>query len=98
MTSKNGPVRRIVPGVKDDSGAFVPESKDLSIDGLMLSGLEAIYGVMRSCLAEAKTGCPSRESVMNLKDCMSMLSNLKEREAEVLEKLSDEELKRLADE
>lgn len=90
------PPQRPLPGVKDDSGAYLPEGKDLSIDALMRQGLEAIHGVMRSCLAEAKSGVPSRESVQNLKDVMVLLEGLKEREEALLEEMSDEELEKAA--
>lgn len=95
--SRNGPVRRIpVPGVKDDSGAFVPEKVDLSIDALLHDGLRSIHGVMKACLKEASTGHPSRESVQNLKDAMAMLHDLKEKEDALLEALSEEQLEKEA--
>lgn len=85
-------VVRTIPGTKDGSGAFMPETKDLSIDGLMKQGLEALHDVMRSCRQEAKGATPSRECVMNLRDCMAMLHQLKEKEQEILEGMSNEAL------
>ena len=87
-----------VPGVKDDSGAYVVQGKDLSIDSLMQEGLAAIHGVMQACRREAANGNPSRESVMNLRDVMAMLKTLKESEAELMEQLTDEELEAKAKE
>ncbi len=90
---RNGPVRRIpVPGVKDDTGAFVTEKVDLSIDGLMHTGLRAIHGIMKACLADATSGVPSRESVMNLRDAMTMLRDLKDQEQELLDEMDEDEL------
>lgn len=92
------PVKTIpVPGVKDDSGAYVIQGRDLSIDGLMQEGLAALHGIMTACRREAANGNPSRESVQNLKDAMSMLHQLKEKEAEILETLTDEELAKAAE-
>ena len=95
--TRNGPVKRIVPGLKDESGAYAVQSKDLSIDALMRQGLEAIHGVMKACLFETKSGfVPSRECVQNLKDAMSMLQELKKQEQEIIEELSYEELEKAA--
>lgn len=80
---------------KDVSGAYLPEApRDISIDSLMLKGLQAIERTMSCVLKEANAGPPSRESIQNLKDCMAMLQVLKERETEVLEELSDEDLEK----
>jgi hypothetical protein len=91
------PVRRIpVPGLKDESGAYIKEPVDLSIDALLKQGLETIHGVMKVCRQAAKSGIHTREDVMNLKDCMAMLSDLKEKEDALLEEMSEEELKKVA--
>lgn len=74
----------------------VPEDTDLSIDSLLNKGLKAIYGILRACLAQSRTGDPSRESVQNLKDAMCMLHDLKKQEQDLLEDLSDESLEKLA--
>lgn len=86
------PITVPVPGAKDASGAYTVQAKDLSIDGLMKEGLAALHGVMTACRREAANGNPSRESVQNLKDAMTMLHQLKEQEKDLLESMSDEEL------
>lgn len=101
--------RKIVnsPSIKDENGHYIkadpsPTSPidspdpaaDLSIDVLMQRGLGTIERVLQACALSAKTGSPSRESVMNLKDCMAMLENLKKREAEILDKMTPEELEK----
>lgn len=70
---------------------------DPNIDSMMKRGLESIDRLMRVIYKDISTGAPSRETVMNLKDCMIMLKDLKEREADLLEEMSDEELKKLAE-
>lgn len=91
--SDRPPVRRIIlPGLKDESGAYVPEAKDLDIDKLMQEGLELIHGVLRCVRTGVKGGAPSRNDVMNLKDAMAMLHALKEKEQDILDEMSDEEL------
>lgn len=85
---------RTIPGAKDASGAYLPETRDLSIDSMMKEGLETLYDVMKACRKEANAGMPSRECVMNLKDVMAMLHQLKEKEQEILEQMSDEDLEK----
>lgn len=85
-----------VPGVKDASGTYLIQGKDLSIDALMQEGLATLHDVMKACRREASNGSPSRESVQNLKDAMAMLHQLKEKESEILDELSDAELEEAA--
>lgn len=74
---------------------------DVSIDTLMqktLIGIDrALTCTLREINASAGTALtPSRECIMNLKDCLGMLVDLKEREKEMLDNLPDEELERLS--
>jgi len=62
---------------------------DVSIDALMLRGLSIIDRIMISCWKDAQSAVPARETVQNLKDCMSMLKDLKIQESELLDKMSD---------
>ncbi len=95
--ARNGPVKRtiVIPGVKDDSGAFTREKVDLDIDGLLNEGLETIYGVLRVVKANVKSGAPSRNDVMNLQAVMGMLHELKKQEADLLDDLSELELEEI---
>lgn len=68
------------------------DSPDPSIDSMLKRGLENLDRLMRVITKDLSTGSPSRETVMNLKDAMSMLQTLKEREEEILEEMTDEEL------
>lgn len=72
-----------------------PAPTDISIDDLMARGLQAIYGTMRAINADVATGAPSRETVMNLKDVMAMLHDLKKKEQELLDNMSDDQLQEL---
>jgi hypothetical protein len=65
---------------------------DVSIDSLLRKGLETIYLIMKSCREEAKSMAPSRASVMNLKDCMGMLKDLKAQEDALLDGMTDEQI------
>jgi hypothetical protein len=100
--------KRVIPGYKDVDGVYVKEPvveetkapepipEDLSIDDLMGRGLKAIYGIMRAITADVATGDPSRFTVMNLKDVMAILQTLKKDEKDLLNKLSDNELEKIA--
>lgn len=70
--------------------------KDLSIDTELAYGLYCIHKIMQSVRSEAVSGLPSREAVQNLKDCMTMLHELKKKEDDVLEDLSDDDLAKIA--
>lgn len=95
---------KYIPGVKDKNGAYLPptpkalqpeDAGDISIDSLLKAGLQNIRGAMRAVTNDIGTGMPSRETIMNLKDLMTMLRDLKKEEQEFLKDLTDEELERL---
>ncbi len=95
----------LVGGTKDSNGIYTPkeqvaptpapEPTDVSIDDLMRAGLQAIRGTMKAIMTDVNTGMPSRETVMNLKDIMGMLKELKKEERELLDNLTDEQLEGL---
>jgi hypothetical protein len=97
--------KRIVEGIKDDKGAFIPIPKpqekpvevpfDGSIDNLIYRGLRAIYGLMRAIESDIATGSPDRDTVQNLKDAMAILKDLKKEERELLDSMSDEDLEKM---
>lgn len=92
--------KKIVGGVKDENGIYTSvkqepaaiESTDISIDDLLKSGLQIIRKALKAVSEDVNTGMPSRETIMNLKDLMSMLKDLKKEEKDLLETLSDEQL------
>lgn len=94
--------------IKDENGQYVPSrpaplqpatpkqiENDISIDDLLNLGLDAIRGTMRAIRADVGTGMPTRETVQNLRDIMGMLNDLKKKEQELLDNLSDEQLEAL---
>ena len=89
-------MKKIVQPPKDENGLFIKEQKaidpEVSIDSLLQRGLLTIDRIMKASLTEASTGTPSRESVMNLKDCMSMLKDLKAQEDALLDSMTDEQI------
>lgn len=92
-------------GIKDENGAFTPlpqpkplaDSKfeDLSIDEELGRGLLAVNRLMTLILQDISMGAPARDTVANLKDCMSILKDLKKSEADILEELDEDQLKKL---
>lgn len=99
--------RRLIGGTKDTQGIYVPdvkseevpptpESNDISIDDLMKAGLQALRGTMKAIMSDVNTGLPSRETVQNLKDVMSMLKDLKKEEKDFLDQASDEQLEKMS--
>ncbi len=71
-----------------------PETTD--IDSLLHCGLRNISRLMNIVSKEASMGILQRETVQNLKDLMFMLSDLKKKESDLLDSLSDEELERIS--
>lgn len=99
-------MKKIVGGTKDINGIFIkdlvpeptpsPEFQDTSIDDLLKAGLQAIRGAMKAVMSDVNTGLPSRETIQNLKDLMSMLKELKKEEKDLLDNMTDEQLEKLA--
>lgn len=74
-----------------------PPDAPPSIDLLMAKGLTALERTLNSVMVATEGGLtPDRNTILNLKDCMFMLHDLKKAEKEILEALTDEELERLA--
>lgn len=66
--------------------------EDISIDHLMGKGLMAVYGIMKSINLQVRSEKYKRDTVMNLKDVMAILKELKKEEREILSKMTDEEI------
>jgi len=92
-------------GVKDENGSYLPstpikkapavEVEDVSIDSLLHRAFRTIHGIIRAIEVDVGTGSPSRETIMNLRDVMAMLKELKKEEREFIDSLSDEDLVKL---
>ncbi len=74
------------------------EADTADIDRLLYKGLMSISRMMNSINTQAKDGTFDRQTVQNLKDIMQMLNDLKKKESDVLDTLTDEELKELSNE
>jgi hypothetical protein len=59
---------------------------------MLLKGLTIIDRMMRIIMMDVSSGSPSRESVMNLKDCMNLLQTMKQNESEILDIMTTEQL------
>ena len=96
--------KRYVPGPKDESGAFVkpqapkPEAPTPArgADELLASGLDALDRIMKRIhrdIASDPTAPPNRNTVQSLKDCMAMLHEFREKENDILDQMTDEEIR-----
>lgn len=65
------------------------------IDELMKRGLLNISRMMAKITEQSNDGDFDRETVQNLKDLMNMLSDLKKREQDLLDNMTDEQLHKL---
>lgn len=95
-------MRKIIEGVKDATGSFLPPSKPvvndspLSIDGILHDCLVNIRRIVDKISAETTiVGMPNKETVQMLKDCTSMLMSLQKQEKEILDKMSVADLQKL---
>lgn len=97
---------KIIPGIiKDDNGMYLKQEfpkppvkdvdPDLSIDGLLKKGLLGIDRSLKYILEEITAGKVDRETTGVLKDCMTMLHELKKKEQEILENLDDDQVEKL---
>ena len=102
-------MRKIVEGVKDATGSFLPRLPEpkaeapqresipdtISIDSMLNTSLTSLYRILRHITAEITAG-PTRETIQNLKDVVTMLHELKKKEQDLLTEISDEELEKLS--
>jgi hypothetical protein len=79
---------------KTAPSASIPQN--LSIDELLLKALNEVRRLLDIIGKDIGTNAPSRETVMNLKDCTSMLMSLKEHEKDVLDSMTDEQIEEVA--
>jgi len=101
-----------IPGYKKDSNGIIvkdvnykkPEvstvqespSSDINLDHLIGRGLVTLERLMKSVSQKVTSETYDRDTVLNLKDVMAMLYTIKDRESELLEDLSDEQLEKLS--
>lgn len=71
---------------------------DISLDGLRFRGIRAIAHIMMDIEGQAQLKTYDRDSIMNLRDIMSIIKDLTKEEKEYLDTLSTEELERISKE
>jgi len=84
-------------GLKDENGFYtnptLVASKEPSVDALLRDGLTACQSIMDTILLSVRGGqIPERETVMNLKDLMGILQDMKKKQLDATKDASDEEL------
>lgn len=104
-------MRKIVEGVKDATGSFLPRLPSppvespkedavpdtISIDSMLNASLTSLYRILRHINGEISSPAgPTRETIQNLKDVMTMLHELKKKEQDLLDDISDEELEKMS--
>lgn len=73
-----------------------PEMKETTdLDTIMHLGVRNLSKMMNSITKSVNGSVWDRETVQNLKDIMAMLSDLKKREQDLLDSMSDEQLEEI---
>lgn len=89
-----------VPGHKDESGAYVrlrePTDEELSIDEMLRTALVQIHKLLQVIAIDITSQANDRDTVQSLKDCVSMLNALKEKESDILESMTPEQIEAAA--
>jgi hypothetical protein len=75
-----------------------PAIIDISLDDLLGKSLLILYREIRNLLIESSGGKLDKDSSQNLRDYIKLLNELKTKEKDVLNTLSDEELEKLLQE
>ena len=100
-------MRKIVQGVKDESGSYIKETPvsvavedvtvvDLSLDSFMEKYLHLLHRETKALFLEAAQGKLSRDSSQSMRDNLKLIMELKKQEKQLLDNLTDDELKKLA--
>lgn len=72
-----------------------PPMSDISVDGLINDGLLVLYREMKNILTLGVGGKLPPEASKDVRDHLKMLFEIKDREAEHLKKLTDEQLQNM---
>lgn len=100
--------RRIVESPKDAKGSYLPPEgaprsetpsdplpKDINLDDLISKHLLILYRETRSLMVESASGKLSKDSAISMRDNMRLLFELKKKERELLDNLTDEDIVKL---
>lgn len=75
-----------------------PKISDISLDELLGKSLLILYREIRSLTEESTKGKLCKDSAQSLRDYIKLMNELKDKEKELLENLTNEQLKELANE
>ena len=76
----------------------IESPRGVSIDDLLFRGLYALDLMLKHLLHEVTTHAYTRDTILNLKDVMGMLQELKKKESELIDNMSEEDIKKLLNE
>lgn len=101
-----------VPGVKDDKGAYVPAvvgafkyegplaikepDPEVSLDDILGKQLLALARVTKQLVMASSGGGMTKDEIQSLATCIKVTMDLKAKEKELLDTLTDEELEKAA--
>lgn len=91
MDSQGTITKKPEPPKKEES-----EEDSVNIDKLRHRGLRSIHGIIRAIETDVGSGHPARETIMNLKDIMAILKDLKAEERDYLDSLDETQLQELS--
>lgn len=99
-TSKEDLEKHLAKKLEQERGPIVADKplSEISIDGLLGDGLLGLYREMRNLLFLSSKGKLSPADAKDLRDTVKLIFELKDREKELLEGLSTEELEELKEE
>lgn len=102
-------MKRSIPGLKDEHGVYVnapvkePEQvkvqapdPDLSLDDILKRQLLALNRVTVQLTTRSASGDMTKDEIQSLATCIKVTLELKAKENELLDTLSDEELEKAA--
>lgn len=95
VRNEDGTSSKVLETKKSSEPKPIVDEPERSIDELLNRGLMSIGRTMVTLTGMINAGNVDREVIGCLKDCMTMLHELKKKEKELLEGLSDEELDKL---
>jgi hypothetical protein len=98
-------MRKIVNGIKDSNGAYLPQEPaskpapekpvDTNLDNMLYLQLETLARATGALHGASYRGL-TKDEIQSLNTCIKLTMELKAKEKELLDNLTDEELEKLA--
>lgn len=92
VKDENGQFVRVFPVAEPEAPKALESARGASIDELLGKGLYALDLLVKSLLEQISSHSYDRETIINLKDAMSMLHELKKKEKDLLDGMTEDEL------